>query len=497
MKPKLLIGLALVSLYVVSCSHPGPLVMRRHYNKVQGVEASYDLPVVYNERVQRWIDYFRGENWARFSVYLTRSGRFVPMMREMLKDEGLPQDLVYLAMIESGFSTHAYSRAHAVGPWQFIRSTGRIYDLAINSWVDERRDPEKSTRAAIRYLKKLYGDFGDWYLALAAYNAGEGRVFRAVRQSGSRDFWQIAAPRRHYLRPETKEYVPKFLAALIIAKNPERFGFGHVRYEEPLAFETVRVRGPLGLDVAGDLAGGQVHEVRRLNPELTLGMTPHGSYTLKIPPGTKQAFQLALVQLPPEEKVRLVYHTVRRGDAIWKIARRYGVGRDDLLAANNLTLRKARYLKVGQSLVVPKQGRSPAASARAQPDLLAYNDQASTPKQKRLDGVEYMIRKDFKENGAEAEVRQAAQRETPVVDLEGFKQADLPKVEERDLEESIQPPGPQPEAEAKKIEYVVKRGDNLWRIARKHGVKVSDLKDWNNLSTNQIRPGKSLLIAAP
>lgn len=495
MNAKLLwIGVVSLTLYVVACSHQGPVVQRRELYPVKKAATQYDVPVVYNDQVQKWISHFQYENHARFSLYLTRSGRYLSFMRQILAEEGLPQDLVYLALIESGFSNHAYSRAHAAGPWQFIRSTGRIYGLRINSWMDERRDPEKATRAAAHYLKKLYGDFGDWYLALAAYNAGEGRIQRAIHQSRSNDFWQIANPRRRYLKNETREYVPKFLAAMIIAKDPRAHGFGHVRYEPPLAFEETTVRGSLGLDVAADLAKSPEEEVRRLNPELSLAMTPPEPYSLKIPPGRQEAFALAYAQLPPEERVRVVYHTVRSGDSIWRIANRYGVSRDDLLAANRLTLRQARYLRPGKRLMVPRHGYQAAKSRRAAQTLLAANTRADPPAQKKLDGVEYMIRKDFKENGEEvSEVQKVEQEENPVTDPEGFEQAALPEVEETDYGPGTE----KPKTKNQELKYVVKRGDNLWQIAKQHGVKVADLKEWNSLPTNRIHPGKSLVISAP
>ncbi|MBI4124857.1 MAG: LysM peptidoglycan-binding domain-containing protein [Deltaproteobacteria bacterium] len=494
MGPKYPIGLLVVVLYAVSCSHQGPVVKRPYSNPVETVKAKYDVPVVYNDRVQKWIHHFQYKDHARFSLYLARSGRYIPFMREILRKEGLPQDLVYLALIESGFSNYAYSKAHAVGPWQFIRPTGRIYGLAINSWVDERRDPEKATRAAARYLKKLYGDFGDWYLAMAAYNAGEGRIKRATHQARSGSFWQIAAPRKHYLRNETKEYVPKFLAAMIIAKNPQAHGFSHVRYEEPLAFERVTVRGPLGLDVAAELAGVPVNEIRLLNPELALEMTPQGVYSLKIPAGTQEVFHLAYAQLPPEEKVRVVYHTIRSGDSIWKIARRYGVSKDSLMAANNLTARSARYLRPGKRLIVPKRGYVAASAERTQKDLLAYNTVPPAPQKKRLDGVEYMIRKDFKENGEGEELGEDQGLGTTDYGLGTTDRGQ----EEKDHGLGTTDRGLGTEDRGQKREeqkYVVKRGDSLWQIARQHRVAVSDLKAWNDLQNNKIRPGRTLMIS--
>jgi membrane-bound lytic murein transglycosylase D len=203
-------------------------------------EISFDFPVVKNDKVLYYVDYFSGPAQKVFKRWLERSARYLPMMQKVFADEGLPQDLVYLAMIESGFNNRAYSWAHAAGPWQFIEGTGRLYGLDNDWWRDERRDPVKATRAAARHLKDLYNYFeGDWYLAVAAYNAGSGKIGRAVEMYGSRDFWQLS--HGSYLKPETKNYLPKLLAALLIAKEPEKYGFIEQEYLPPFDFETVKV----------------------------------------------------------------------------------------------------------------------------------------------------------------------------------------------------------------------------------------------------------------
>ncbi len=205
---------------VASVTSKGELVFR----DIKLKNSQFDFPVTLNSRVEYWIDYFTGRGRPHFERYLERSELFVPYIRPILKQNGLPQDLVYLAMIESGFNNHARSRAKAVGPWQFISATGKRYGLMVNWWVDERRDTRKSTLAAVEYLRDLYGIFRSWELAAAAYNAGESKVARAVRRFGTKDFWVIA--RHRFLRPETRDYVPKIIAAAIIAKNREQFGFG-------------------------------------------------------------------------------------------------------------------------------------------------------------------------------------------------------------------------------------------------------------------------------
>ncbi|MBU4574135.1 MAG: lytic transglycosylase domain-containing protein, partial [Proteobacteria bacterium] len=250
---------------------------------------TYDIPIVINSRVEFFIEYFQTKVPKRFRIWLSRSGRYLPMMRAILKEHGLPEDLVYLALIESGFSCQAYSRAHAVGPWQFIRGTGKRYGLAINYWVDERRDPVKATHAAARYLKDLHDEFGSWYLAAAAYNAGEGKVRRALKRYNADDFWSISQGRRYYLKSETRQYVPKMIAAAIIAKEPDKYGFTDIQYEQPMVFDVVKVHPGTSLGVAAKLAGIKSKELNDLNPELRRWAIPPtgGMYELRIPQGGK------------------------------------------------------------------------------------------------------------------------------------------------------------------------------------------------------------------
>lgn len=521
MRRKILPIVVLIAVAGQACSHAGFLSKRPRSNRERldrQIKNNYDLPMVLNDEVKRWIRYFQNDYQGRFSLYLSRSGRYETFMRQILREEGLPEDLVYVALIESGFSNFAYSRARAVGPWQFIHSTGRVYGLKLNSWVDERRDPEKSTRAAAHYLKKLYRDFGDWYLAMAAYNAGEGRIQRAMHRSRRNNFWAIAST--NHIRPETKNYVPKFIAAALIAKNPSRFGFRHIRYEEPLTYDVVRVKGPLDLEVAAELAGVDFLELKGLNPELTLGMTPHGNYALKIPSGRAAGFKLAYAKLPPQGRVRYVYHTVKRGDSVWKISKRYGVSQHSLIAANNFSSRQARFLRPGSRLVIPKKTYAKGKT----PLLLAYNDQPGSQPNKKIDGVEYLIRKDFGENGKEKEVvteaeaaPRTAKSEHLLIDPKGMEKAGLPEIEEVDLKQDhrLQTIDHRPEEETNVKEsvivipaahaaapkpetYIIKRGDNLWKIARRHSVSVTKLKEWNKITNpSLIRPGKTLIVASP
>ncbi len=311
---------------------------------------SYRLNRRANKYVEHHINKLSGNFRNHFAHWLERSGRYIPMMQNILREEGLPEDMAWLPLIESGFNPRAYSRAHASGPWQFIRATGRRYGLKVDYWVDERRDPVKSTRAAARYLKDLYGMFDSWSLAMAAYNAGEGKIKRALRKTKSQDFWGLL--RTRYIRRETKNYVPKFIAARMIAVHPEKYGFKDIQYHEGFTYDEVTLENPLSLDVAAKCAETTVKDIKDLNPELRRWSTPPvKDYTLRVPRGSRDKFMANLSKLPKSKWVSVTVYTVRRGDTLSHIAMRYGVSVRTLKAYNKINRRNL--IRPGQKLVVP------------------------------------------------------------------------------------------------------------------------------------------------
>jgi len=265
-------------------------------------QLQFDVPIQTNRQVRAYLVYFSTERQQIIRRYLARSSRYLPMIKEVFQEYGLPEDLAYLAMIESGFNPHAYSHAAACGMWQFIRGTAARYGLSMDSYVDERRDPEKSTRAAARYLLDLYKQFGSWYLAAASYNCGEHRVQRELDQSSHKSFWDLSA--NQCLPNETKNYVPQMIAATIIAKNPEKFGFKRVPYLPPIQYEKVKMDEPTSLKAAAFAINVPTEELQLLNPELRRGITPPegGGYTLNMPKGSRDLFAknilLARVEFP-------------------------------------------------------------------------------------------------------------------------------------------------------------------------------------------------------
>ena len=315
----------------------------------------FDIPIELNDRVVAWMEYFQGPGKKHFRRYLERSGRYIPLMQEILKKNKMPADLVYIALIESGFNTQARSWANAVGPWQFISATGKRYGMRIDSYVDERRDPYRSTQAAVDYFRDLYGEFKDWYLAMAGYNAGEGRVRRAIASTGSRNFWEIAADRKA-LRPETRDYVPKYIAAAIMAKMPERFGFERIDYKPSFDsdYETASVDTQTDLGVIARCAGVTEEDIFDLNPHLVRGTTPPGSrdYEIRVPRGKVRTFNKSYAALSPEERIQTTRYVVRKGDTLYRVAKRYGVSTSALAEANGLNSKRSR-LRTGSTLTIP------------------------------------------------------------------------------------------------------------------------------------------------
>lgn len=333
-----------------------------------------EIPVEINQLVKKWIHYYQGRGREVFEIHLSRSARYIPMMKAVLKERGLPEDLVYIALIESGFSPKALSRAGAVGYWQFMRGTGRDYGLKINSHIDERRDPVLSTLAAADYFSGLYNLFGSWYLAIASYNTGENRIKRMVMTHHTRDFWELI--RKGRLPSETVNYVPKFIAASLIAKNPAKFGFHNIPYQKPFEYEEVNVVGTVSLSRFAQNLNVNYLELRALNPifKTDYAMPARGGeFVLRVPKGKKEGALLALqksqvrnskvvMAAARSDNNQIQRHKVRPGEGLIQIANRYGVTLTQLAKANKLSSRS--HLRVGQNLIIP--GNSVSALAKSE-----------------------------------------------------------------------------------------------------------------------------------
>lgn len=355
------------------------------------------VPVEINPMVEKWIAYFQGKGRPHMERYLSRSSRYIQLMKKILRQNGLPEDIIYIALIESGFASKITSRAAAVGYWQFIRGTGKRYGLEINSFVDERRDPVLSTQAAAEYFKGLYSVFGNWYLAMASYNVGENRVKKEVMKSMSRDFWELA--RKRSLPSETINYVPKFIAAKMIATDPAKYGFVDIDYLPPLEFESIKVDKPVNLRLFAEAMNLEYDEVKQLNPKYRgeIATLKSGVLELKIPVGA-QATALAAVKQSFVDRVEFIAdagetktYKVRPADSLNTIAKRFKTTVAWL--RDNNDLKKGRKLRVGQSLQVPdltvrkkvvvakaepKVEPKPEPKPEAKPEVVASEDKAGS-----------------------------------------------------------------------------------------------------------------------
>jgi membrane-bound lytic murein transglycosylase D len=456
--------------------------------------AKHDIPVVFNKRVQSVIQYLQTRKSDVITRAFERASRHLPMMREVFREKGLPEDLLNLAFIESAVNPRATSRMKAAGIWQFIPSTGRLYGMQTSLWVDERRDPEKSTRAAAEYLKHLYDIFEDWPLAIAAYNAGEGKVQAAMRRQRTRDFWKLRLPR------ETRGYVPAFMAMTIISREPERYGFSPPPEGAP-EVEVVSLEHATELPLIARAAEITLEEFRDLNPELIRWATPPDppGYTVRLPAGRREAFLEAIEKVPPEERVTWIRHEVRKGETPTRIAKRYGMHVQLVLEVNQLP--KRHKLKPGATVLVPAAAVGSGA---------AY---ASVGKERRR-GISrsttgrYTVRKGDTLWGI------ARAHAVSLEDLRGWNKLSRDAAIRPGQTLTIRRPqrarisassGVRPVADSQTTSaapamkhYIVKPGDTLWGIARAHAVSLEDLRGWNKLSRDAaIRPGQQLQILVP
>jgi peptidoglycan lytic transglycosylase D len=311
-----------------------------------------DLPLMINEYVAGYINYFSSRGRGVFEGSWTRSGKYRDMILRIFKEEGVPQDLIYMAQAESGFKPQALSRARARGMWQFMASRGVGYGLRRTMWVDDRQDPEKATRAAARHLKDLYNQFGDWYLAMAAYNSGPGNVQQAVRRTGYADFWELY--KRNVLPAETKNYVPIILAMTIMSKNPAQYGLDAIQPDPPLKYDAVKVDYPVDLRLVAECVEAPLEMLIDLNPSLLRRTTPKDQpFELHLPEGTKDKYETAIAVIPVEKRGAWRYYSVQDGDTLAGVARKYHTTERAIIQANNL---QGTELAADAKLVIPVSG---------------------------------------------------------------------------------------------------------------------------------------------
>jgi membrane-bound lytic murein transglycosylase D len=465
-----------------------------------------DLPLMMTDQVAGYISYFSNRGRGSFEHAFARSGRYHDMMVSILKEEGVPQDLIYLAQAESGFQPLAVSRAGARGIWQFMGSRGRGYGLQRSLWVDDRQDPEKSTRAAAHHLKDLYKQFGDWYLAMAAYNSGPGTVQAAVRRTGYADFWELY--RRNVLPKETRNYVPIILAVTIMTKNLSHYGFDDVSMDEPTAFDTVTVNYPVDLRLVADCVDATPAQLQQLNPSLLRLSTPkEGRFELHLPVGTKEQYQTAIAAIPAGMRLWWRYPTVHSNDTLASLARNYHTTAKSIVEANHLD---GVELQADTKVIIPvAPGKHPLS------DTATYARRITRYKVRKGDTVQtvaenfgvpaLMVRRWNGLRGDSLRGRTVLALHLPVTPSSESASTTTPKparhsktaptastkVSARKAAKSEEEADSSPQPSV--LHHTVKSGETLYSIATTYKTTVDALKR-NNGNVAVLRPGMILVV---
>jgi membrane-bound lytic murein transglycosylase D len=484
-----------------------------------------DLPLVMNDRVASFISFFSSRGRGTLEHALSRSGRYREMISRVLKEEGVPQDLIYLAQAESGFHPLALSRVGARGMWQFMASRASGYGLERNWWVDERQDPEKATRAAARHLKDLYNQFGDWYLAMAAYNSGPGTVQRAVQRTGYADFWELY--RRDVLPKETRNYVPIIVAVAIMAKNPAQYGLEDVVQESAPKVDVVKINYPADLRLVAECADTSVDTLQELNPSLLRMTTPKDrEFQLRLPAGSADKFQTAIASIPQDMRVLWRYHKVQPGETLSQVAQRYRTTSRAIAEANNL---ESGELSTETKLIIPvtsgKRGaevsvdsaayakRATRYKVRKGDTVLSVADDFSVPVE-RLRKWNHLKGNQLKQGrslliyrpvmGAAASEPVAGRKSTrkgpTPVSMKSRKTVETDDDAEEDVapklqkNKAVRSSGAGKKSAATKKTHRVKSGETLYSIASEYNTTVAELKKNNGKQATNLRAGNVLII---
>ncbi|HXM24140.1 MAG TPA: LysM peptidoglycan-binding domain-containing protein [Terriglobales bacterium] len=450
-----------------------------------------DLPLMMTDPVAGYINYFSTRGRGTLERALARSGLYHDMIQRVLKEEGVPQDLIYLAQAESGFHPLALSRAGARGMWQFMASRAKGYGLERDWWVDERQDPEKSTRAAAHHLKDLYSEFGDWYLAMAAYNSGPGTVQKAVKRTGYADYWQLY--KRNVLPKETRNYVPIILAVTIMAKNPEQYGLDQVVTEKAVPYDVLKIDYPVDLRLVAECVDASASTLQDLNPSLLRLTTPKDrEFELHLPAGTKDRYRSAIAAIPPDMRVWWRYHKVAPGDTLASLAHSFHTSRQAIVQANSLD--GDEELRAESELIIPvAPGKHPAD------EEASYSRRATSYKVRKGDTVQTvadnfgvppaMVRRWNHLKGDSVRGRRVLYIHLPVApDTTGSRQAAISKSRSKNKLKA--------DASKSVVHHKVQPGETLYSIAKSHNITVGALRE-NNGNLANLRPGMVLVIGSP
>jgi membrane-bound lytic murein transglycosylase D len=453
-----------------------------------------DLPLMMTDPVAGYINYFSNRGRPTLEHALERSGRYQEMIQRIFKEEGVPQDLIYLAQAESGFHPLAVSRVGARGMWQFMSFRGRSYGLKRNAWEDDRQDPEKSTRAAAHHLKDLYNEFGDWYLAMAAYNSGPGTVQQAVRRTGYADFWELYS--RNVLPKETRNYVPIIVAMTIMAKNPEQYGLQDIVRDQPIPYDSIAIDYPVDLRLVAQCLDVPATTIQDLNPSLLRWSTPKdGTYELRVPQGTASQYEAAIAAIPSDMRVWWRFHNVEPGETIYSIARTYRTTSQAILKANHLD---DSHLEVNSNLVIPI-----APGRRSLADAGSYAHRITRYHVRRGDTVQsvaenlgvpaLMVRRWNHLRGNSLGRRRILYVHLPVTPRVSAKESSRPTRTARKANHSKELPVKV--AEKTTVHHKVQAGETLYSIANTYNTTVAALQRDNSiLDVASLQPGTVLII---
>jgi membrane-bound lytic murein transglycosylase D len=449
------------------------------------------IPIQMNRRVELALKYFQTKGRKVFQIWMERSGKYEHIINRILQENDLPPDLLYLAMIESGFNPNAYSYARASGLWQFIYATGKHYGLRSNWWFDERRDPILATQAAAEHLKDLYGRFEDWYLALAGYNCNPRKIERRMRQYNTADFWKLKR-----LPRQTRNYIPTFLAARIIAENPKKYGF-YVNKMVPVEYDTITISECVDLNIVAKCVNSTFSEIKAINPAVKRWCTPPGiqNFVLNIPPGTKEVFWENYKNVPDNKKRSWVRHRVRNGETLSEIARKYGTTIGIVKSQNGI---RGTLIRAGQHLVIPvPQNKNYYHTYKSYTKSSVRKQPKKVTNVKGHKKVTYLVKKGDTLGGI-AEIYKT--RASKIRSWNGLYYGQHIYPNQRLtiwIRESFSPASMVKFVEKLPVDgtyHIVRRGDTLWDIARRYDVSVENIKTWNNKRSNKIKPGERLKI---
>lgn len=467
----------------------------------------FDIPIVFNDAVEYFIRYFTVQKRKVFVNWLKRAKRYAPTIRQILREQGLPEDLVYLAMIESGFNPKAYSPMKACGPWQFIYETGERYGLRVNYWVDERRDPQKSTVAAARYLKDLFNQFGCWYLAAAGYNAGERRIERAIVKHETNDFWELS--KYNTLPRETRDYIPQLIAAAIIAKDPAKFGLANIPFDAPMPSSVLKVPGGTPLVAIAKAARLDLSALHSLNPEILRGITPPDaeSYALRLPNSVDREGFGSRLKTGLEDGSRVLSvtaHVAKRKDSVSRITSRYGISTGDLILVN--ACGGDLKVKPGSVLYIPRferDGESKAVGGRIPKSEEAEEKQASmqltVAEKYSRNKNHHIVRRGEKLQDIARHYGVNIRTLREINDLKGDRIRPNTRIVLVSGKRIVMASrnGDRDEVAAQNpVFHVVKKGESLADISAKYGTDVATLRKMNKLKKDHIVPNTKLIVAS-